>query len=327
MQAKDKNVGLQVLRGLAAWLVVFHHYNQLLGFRESSLLEYFLRSRGQFGVDIFFVLSGFLMYMVASKSKSNTDFLLKRISRVFPAYIFFTLLLASCLYILPHNDNSFTSFNLKSLFLSCLMIPNQNPSGIGYFPLLTVGWTLTIELCFYLIVYFSLVLNRKYFFFLVILFSYMAPDFINILGIQSMYTFIYGFIFAYIYQRSDKLRSFLSRKEVRVIIVIVFIILFSGAFGWFLNIKSICALLVLMFFLEVKDNIATKFSILGDISYSTYLFHTIPMFIIMPYSVNLIGHNDLINVSFVTLLSIVIYLVSILSYKYIEKPFLWKKTK
>lgn len=96
----------------------------------------FFYIRGAFGVDIFFVLSRFLMYFVALKTKSNIQFLIKRVARVFPAYIFFT------------------SYNLKSLFFSYLMIPAENPSGLGYFPLLTVGWALSLELCFYLIVYF-----------------------------------------------------------------------------------------------------------------------------------------------------------------------------
>ncbi|MGX9893274.1 hypothetical protein [Francisella orientalis] len=48
---------------------------------------------------MFFVLSGFLMYIVAAKTKNTTDFLLKRASRVFPAYIFFTTLLILCIYI------------------------------------------------------------------------------------------------------------------------------------------------------------------------------------------------------------------------------------
>ncbi|MBY7734763.1 acyltransferase family protein [Francisella philomiragia] len=326
MLTKDKNVGLQILRGLAAWTVVFHHYNQLFfGFKYESLLGYLFYSRGQFGIDIFFVLSGFLMYIVAAKTKNTTDFLLKRVSRVFPAYIFFTTLLLICLFIFPYINN-LTTFNLKFLICSYLMIPMQNPSGIGYYPLLTVGWTLSLELCFYVIVYFSLVCSKKYFFFLVIIISYIFPLFIKIEMFEYMHTFIYGFIFAYFYNKFEQLSVILSKKEIRAFIVFMIILLFGGAFGWDIQIKAFCATLVLILFLEVKDELASKFKILGDISYSTYLFHSIPMLILM-HSINLPNSGLLENILFVILFSTFIFIVSLLSYKYIEKPFLWTNIK
>ncbi|WP_224732696.1 acyltransferase family protein [Francisella sp. SYW-9] len=323
MLTKDKNIGLQILRGLAAWLVVFHHYNQLFfGFKYGSLLGYFFYNRGQFGVDIFFVLSGFLMFVVANKTTNNTEFLLKRITRVFPAYIFFTAFLILCLYFFPYI-NHLTTFNLKSLIFSFLMIPGQNPSGIGYYPLLTVGWTLSLELCFYLIVYFSLICSKKYFFFLVIIISYIFPYFINIGMFEYMHTFIYGFIFAFFYNKSQPLKSLLGKKEVRAFITFITLIIFSGAFGWSIQAQAICATLILILFLEIKDSLASKFRIFGDISYSTYLFHSIPMLILMHY-INLAGCSPFGNVVFVILFSIFVFIVSLLSYKYIEKPFLWK---
>ncbi|AEE87843.1 acyltransferase 3 [Francisella cf. novicida Fx1] len=288
------------------YFITIINYFLILSMKVFWVIFFYIR--GAFGVDIFFVLSRFLMYFVALKTKSNIQFLIKRVARVFPAYIFFT------------------SYNLKSLFFSYLMIPAENPSGLGYFPLLTVGWALSLELCFYLIVYFSLVFNKKYFFFLVIIISYIFPYFLKIGMFEYMRTFIYGFIFAYFYNRYNLLSIILSKNEIRVFIAFIALILFSGTFGWDIQIRAICATLILIFFLEVKDDLASKFKIFGDISYSTYLFHSIPMLILMHY-INLANSNVFISTLSVFFFSIVIFVVSLLGYKYIETSFLYNWNK
>ncbi|AFJ43286.1 dTDP-4-dehydrorhamnose reductase [Francisella orientalis] len=230
------------------------------------------------------------------------------------------------IYIFPDINYPIAFINLKFLICSYLMISMQNPSGIGYYPLLTVGWTLSLELCFYVIVYFSLVFSKKYFFFLVIIISYIFPHFIKIEMFEYMHTFIYGFVFAYFYNKSEQLSVILSKKEIRAFIAFMILVLFSGAFGWDIQIKAFCETLIPILFLEVKDELASKFKILGDISYSTYLFHSIPMIILM-HSINLPNRSLVANILFTVLFSIFIFIVSLLSYKYIEKPFLWKSHK
>lgn len=54
---------LQALRAIAAWLVVYGHYMQIIhGFQYSSPLGKFFSMHGRFGVDLFFVISGFIMF-------------------------------------------------------------------------------------------------------------------------------------------------------------------------------------------------------------------------------------------------------------------------
>ncbi|NOT83581.1 MAG: acyltransferase family protein [Methylococcaceae bacterium] len=54
---------LQALRGLSAWLVVYHHYMQMVHhFHYQSSVGAFFVNYGGMGVDVFFIISGFIMY-------------------------------------------------------------------------------------------------------------------------------------------------------------------------------------------------------------------------------------------------------------------------
>ena len=68
---------LQILRGIAAWAVVFHHYTQsFYSFDVENSLAVVFAKYGSIGVHIFFVLSGFVMALsVQKKSPSASQFL------------------------------------------------------------------------------------------------------------------------------------------------------------------------------------------------------------------------------------------------------------
>jgi len=90
-----KITSLQILRGGAAWLVVYHHYMQMFyNFESESKLGHLIGWKGNVGVDIFFVLSGFVMYLCATRPYTNGwEFFIKRLFRVLPAYWFYTFIL------------------------------------------------------------------------------------------------------------------------------------------------------------------------------------------------------------------------------------------
>lgn len=134
---------IQVLRGVAVVLVVLFH----LGF--SSIESGFL------GVDVFFVISGFLM-AVLYKNSDISGFYLRRAKRLLPAYyatIFFTLVFT---YLLTTpNEAAQVSSQVKYAipFLSNIGFWLQDSyfSNTYFNPLLHL-WTLGIEIQFYLIV-------------------------------------------------------------------------------------------------------------------------------------------------------------------------------
>ncbi|MFV3384140.1 acyltransferase family protein [Pseudomonas sp. NY15364] len=134
---------IQVLRGVAALLVVFSHVHFI--------------GKGAFGVDIFFCISGFIMMYVTQRDTSH--FITKRAIRIFPLYWALTLFL---FLIATAKPNLFRSAEASFEFLakSIFFIPFDRNGYIE--PLLGPGWTLNYEIFFYLIFFASLKTSHKY---------------------------------------------------------------------------------------------------------------------------------------------------------------------
>jgi exopolysaccharide production protein ExoZ len=148
-------ISVQYLRGCAALLVVLHHasineswlYNPVLGW-----------GFGATGVDIFFVISGFVMYHVARNEKC-AEFLLKRAIRIVPMYWIATIAYTGLLAIGKFGGLSdiWHVQLLKSLFF----IPHWSPKyDHQVWPLLIVGWTLNYEVFFYFVFAVGILLKR-----------------------------------------------------------------------------------------------------------------------------------------------------------------------
>lgn len=134
-------LSIQHLRALAALAVALFHACQW------SRIDF---ATGQAGVDVFFVISGFVMWTVASASGVRPlEFLKRRIIRVVPLYWVVTLALAAGVTLFPARfpDLAMTP---EHLVLSLAFVQHMNPTGQP-FPLLTPGWTLNYEAVFYLV--------------------------------------------------------------------------------------------------------------------------------------------------------------------------------
>lgn len=100
---------------------------------------------GLFGIDLFFVLSGFVMIeSTRNGRRSPRSFLARRVIRVVPAYWLATGLVLSYRGISGHSTS--ISAILKALFF----IPTGSPER-GFVPVLQVGWTLNYEMAFYVL--------------------------------------------------------------------------------------------------------------------------------------------------------------------------------
>lgn len=134
--------GIQILRGLAAAIVVIRHIaKELAHVSHGSAFE-----TGQFGVDIFFVISGFVIFITAPRL-SALEFTKRRFIRVAPLYWLFLLLTLAGDIVRHGVDRHYVVTNT---LLSFFFIPSHDHIG-SMFPPLVVGWSLNFEAFFYVI--------------------------------------------------------------------------------------------------------------------------------------------------------------------------------
>lgn len=146
---------IQALRAIAASMVFLCHLvpiEQRQSARSEPLTDFWLA--GAFGVDLFFVISGFVIVWVAAKSpsgrKSAADFLFARVTRIYPTWWLMSGLMMLGFFLLhgvPWNPVRVLEQNLDGpthVMQSLLLWPQD------FHPVLGPGWTLVHELYFYL---------------------------------------------------------------------------------------------------------------------------------------------------------------------------------
>ncbi|OIX94148.1 acyltransferase [Pantoea sp. Ae16] len=132
-----KILSVQYLRGLAALLVVVAHNALLLPDGMAAHIP------GALGVDIFFIISGFIMtFITAQSAERPLPFLIKRFFRIWP--VFFLVWLAA--WTLVYNEREFQQMGCVLYF--CLQDYSSTGPVFGY-SALGPPWTLTYEVLFY----------------------------------------------------------------------------------------------------------------------------------------------------------------------------------
>ena len=138
---------VQALRALAACLVVVVH---LAGLLERLGVHGAILDAGAAGVDLFFVISGFVMlHTTTGRRTAPGAFLLNRVIRVVPLYWLLTLALFTVALAVPALLGA-TRATLADLVRSLTFVPFVKPNGLCQ-PLLFLGWTLNYEMMFYLL--------------------------------------------------------------------------------------------------------------------------------------------------------------------------------
>lgn len=142
ISAMEKNavplMSVQYLRALAALLVVYFHMTASNFPSANGLWSFFV---GQLGVDLFFVISGFIMWWTASNMKPG-EFALRRLARIVPTYWIYSFMLVALAVCAPKLAPGI-AVTSDTLMKSFFFIPNTNE------PIVNQGWTLNIEMFFY----------------------------------------------------------------------------------------------------------------------------------------------------------------------------------
>ncbi len=159
MKTDHKLNNIQVLRAFAAVSVVMYH---------TGFVFPHLRLFGSYGVDVFFVISGYIMARILDdRLQPNLPagahvgdfFLRRRILRIVPPYWFFTLLLFLASMRMPALMGS-TRASSVELLKSLFFIPFAKYSWVIQ-PLLFIGWSLNYEMFFYLALAFGVLLHKR----------------------------------------------------------------------------------------------------------------------------------------------------------------------
>jgi peptidoglycan/LPS O-acetylase OafA/YrhL len=330
--AKPIFAHIQILRAIAVVLVVGFH----MGWPGFSF--------GYLGVDIFFVISGFLMFQIYSERESNKirSFYFRRLKRLLPAYLFVSLATTFIFFLvaLPFERVSLVTQNLYANFLISNFYywsENQYFVSGGLRPLLTF-WSLALELQFYLIFPIIFTIIKKFYklFWVIILFSALMHVFLTIVSPETaffllparMWEFLLGTVVAY------KLNSQMESKYIgpRIFYVASLVLILSIFLSPLAkNLESFfpnfVVVIITTFLLREGFSVAENqgilrriFLIIGRYSYSIYLVH-LPIICFIsyqPFSGNLKPNSDL-EVNFLSILVIAFF--SYLLFHLVENPF------
>lgn len=145
---------MEGMRGLAVFLVFLVHYVTLVdpwitanqNFRSFTTS---LHTIGHAGVDLFFVLSGYLIYgSLIKRHQSFIRFLLRRVQRIYPAFLAVFMIYVVLSFAFPAENKIPVQalpaliYLLQNLFLLPGLFPIE--------PLITVAWSLSYEMFYYL---------------------------------------------------------------------------------------------------------------------------------------------------------------------------------
>jgi exopolysaccharide production protein ExoZ len=149
---------IQYLRGIAALMVVWHH---ALGQLDTTQQFIRLPPVGGYGVDLFFVISGFIMLVTTwDKQIGPVEFMRHRIRRVVPLYWTATLLMIALAVVAPSVFKTL-KWDAASVVKSLLFVPYESLSFPGTIsPLLVPGWSLNYEMFFYVLFALLLMVGR-----------------------------------------------------------------------------------------------------------------------------------------------------------------------
>jgi exopolysaccharide production protein ExoZ len=337
---------VQVFRGLACLAVILSHaMAKAKGYDVFVLPSLFVENYdvivlGHFGVDLFFILSGFIIYIIHqndfNQPKKIPAFILSRLVRVVPIYWLLTLVALMLLLFFPqlfiHRSNVEFTWAVSSF----LFMPSTTTYGVDT-PILGVGWSLNYEMYFYVIFSLLLFLRKQTALIFILIYSLLififsdknlssTTTYSDIILSPLVLEFALGILAGVLYKNfHDKLNKY---KFLFLFIGVSIIALssFQIPHAYFDRLVvwgggSFFLVLFACLYNFKVDTLYKKIAVkLGDASYSAYLLQvfTLPFFskVFFFFSLNLFGGFWLFTL-FITVLTL---LSSLCFYRFIEVP-------
>lgn len=306
-----------ILRLFLAILVFFGHWNIL----TNQNIDFIFFHMETYAVDMFFIVSGFLIFWSFDADQNKKHFYIKRFFRIFPLYAF--LIILQTLFFIGFSDGN--TIEIIKYFLVNIFFLNFLAPAVGsIFTAFEVNaingslWTLKNEVAFYVLVPFIFMFYKKWgSYFLVILYSlsvvYMfAVDYLGISKLLVQFPaqlrlFVVGIL---LYVMFDKLNS--KNIYLLAIFSLVLVVVFKDFEYFKYVLYPFCLGFMMVLLVYFVKNMKVNF----DFSYSLYILHFPVIQLALYFGIHPI--NPL--VSFVVLF-VVILILSYFSEKYIEKRF------
>ena len=328
-----------ILRLLAAWLVLYNHSFVLTASSEIEWISRFLKfdTASGLAVALFFTISGYLVYNSLESSRSSKEFLLKRILRIYPALIgvvLFTIFIVGPLSTDLSISNYFHDKQTFQYFktISGINIKYELPGVFDNFPEKSVNgslWSIAVELrCYILLFLLSLIpfsMRYKLLLAVIILSAIifyrplesaidLSSKFVGVTYEFNKFglMFFIGALFA-------SYKSFISHKILNFIgLIFSFILLIILTEEISRTSMIIYNFIVPIIFLWI----GLKFTFLpkipdqiGDISYGIYLYSFPIQQLLIYYSIG--DNNVIIHIITSTFLT---FIMAYISWKFIEFP-------
>lgn len=322
---------LTPLRGIAALLVVYFHFNEIAVQFVKPEQTMFLR-KCYLMVDLFFIMSGFIMLHVYGESFSKSfsgknfgAFIKARFARLYPLHLL-TLVAAIILFYIstePVDPVSARVCNPMAIPTNLLLL-----HSFGFHSIFTwnvPSWSISAEWWAYMVFPFlalllaknkkiglimiSLIATALYFLIVFVLprTNPFAPE-IPYLNHDLDVTFDYGYLrglagfmmgmLVYVAYQNKKISNFFSKDSVAIACIIILVILMHFGFNDLIYIP-LFMFIVLCF--SANDGVITKIcslkplQYLGNISYSVYMVHILIIFYVGDYFLETLGITFKVN--------------------------------
>ncbi|HEV7693009.1 MAG TPA: acyltransferase [Hyphomonadaceae bacterium] len=324
---------IQNLRAIAAYSVVVYHC--LIRFLHPGGLELSYIDMLSGGVDLFFVISGFVMVHTTKEDESGAWFMTKRVARIVPLYWCATALVLVMVYF---RDWTFPGALLtpQAIASSFFFIPHFNAAGHLY-PALGVGWTLNYEMMFYVLFALSMLLPARarlagvVSLITVVFFAatFAGPSVVHeFYGNPIVFEFAAGCIIAYAL-RLKAVANFVRKTPMWPLAIgAVALLLLDVTFepmSWGSAYRIGIPSVALVFAAAAQDMHRTRapaslMTRLGDASYSAYLLHPIVIVAAVVVFDHLLGDGLANGIAVLVATLVVTAIISLYSLRFFEKP-------
>ena len=268
---------LDALRGLAALGVVLFHYTTFYQQEQGHLQPLgFGFPAGNYGVHLFFLISGFVIFMTLERTRTAMDFVVSRFSRLFPAYWAALAITAATVHVIGLPGQR---IGTDDLFANLTMLQEI----LGFDHLDGSYWTLQVELFFYAQMLFWCMLGQlrrihwiiAFWLAMTVVYALTAKNHVHFsytlreaMILRHIPFFAIGILFYRLYARAGD-----ARLDIALILLALAAIGVSYAPEYLVAGVACCAIFALFLVGALRWLRAAPFVFLGGISYSLYLLH------------------------------------------------------